>query len=163
MKECRLLDDSGSWSPLEDDPEDARRIIPVFQWAFGETYGRVWLSRAVAGWVARVCGVADPPPAWAWSFAKAYQWATQRQEPTRCLDLALMQRVWEMTEGESLKAFSDNADRQERLRQACQLASPTTWKRQWDDLMGFWQWSAQSNMLPPWEDNENESIETATG
>ena len=162
IREYTPADESGPWSVLDADPEEARRIIPVFKHAFGQTFGRVWISRATAGWVNRVCAVANPPDAWAWSFAVAYQWATARQEETRCLDLLLMYRVWERGASKTPEEYLQNAERLKDLQQFCQEVSPGTWETQWADLQGFLPWEAFSIQLPPLAEDEEEPPESET-
>ena len=160
IREYTPADESGPWSLLDADPEEAQRIIPVFKHAFGETFGRVWLSRAIAGWVNRVCAVADPPDAWAWSFAVAYHRVTARQDDTRCLDLLLMYRVWETGVPKTPEEYLQIAERRKDLQQFCQQVSPVTWKKQWSDLQGFLNGVAFSSQLPPWADDEWEPPES---
>jgi hypothetical protein len=177
MADCRRLDDTQPWSPFENDDEntleDAQRILPVLRWLAGESWGQMWISRAVAWWVGRVCAIADPAPDWAWAFAKAYQWASGRKETdTRCLDLALMFRIWDMacvtgssdlTNAENyLRAVKANADRFRMLQSCCQQASPTTWEAQWSDLLAFQAWVSSFDSLPPWAEDEKEPLESRT-
>ena len=138
---------------------------PVNLHATAERVSAFCAEGGVGAWVNRVCAVADPPPDWAWSFAEAYRRAAARQEDTGCLDRALTWRVWEWkrTDGGPEEAM-DNQRHQETIREACQLASPTTWETQWHDLISFHSWPANANMLPPWADEEweEEPPDTAT-
>src|SRR5215216_216731 len=73
VREYSPQDQSGVWSLLEADADEARRILPVAQWLVSLTGGRVWLTHDLADWVDRVSAVVSMPPDWAWAFARAYQ------------------------------------------------------------------------------------------
>jgi hypothetical protein len=90
-------DTSGSWSFLDPEPE-ARLVLDVAAYVVDVTDGRLWLTKELASWVARV-RVASPdiPPPWAYVLARAYR-TLDKQPPAkqdaRAIDLVLATQPW---------------------------------------------------------------------
>ena len=53
MQQMTPPDESGPWSVIDADPEDARRVLDVAAYLADVTDGRLWLTRELAGWVSR--------------------------------------------------------------------------------------------------------------
>jgi len=99
-KEVRPPDESGVWSVLDADPEQAARVIDVVRWMIIQTEGRTRLTRHDVTWIARVRTVApEVPPAWALYLAMGYRILSERPNPdSRALDLALGGAPWASAE-----------------------------------------------------------------
>jgi hypothetical protein len=99
IKELLPRIDSGAWSVLDADPEEARRVGPVLWWLFVQSRGKMWLSRSLARSVAKVRAVDDMPADWSYALGLAHEGAVVRGEAdTRCLDLWLVSQPWVLLE-----------------------------------------------------------------
>ncbi|MFL5760327.1 MAG: hypothetical protein ACJ8F2_01225 [Xanthobacteraceae bacterium] len=101
VKQIPPVNDADPWSFRDADPEEARLVLPVLEYVFARTDGRVWFSRELASWISRLRTAAPAIPPWiAYVFAGAYQAAAAQQSDaqlleTRALDWLLASRVWE--------------------------------------------------------------------
>jgi hypothetical protein len=92
------VDPSGPWSlaDADADPEEARLILDVVAYMDEITDGRIWLTRNLAHWIARVRRAAPTVPAeWAYGLAWGYQSSSASPSSSRCLDLVLGIKPWE--------------------------------------------------------------------
>jgi hypothetical protein len=90
-------DPSGPWTLDEkSDPEEARLVLEVLPEIVDWTHGRLWPTREMALWIARV-RIAAPtiPPRLAYVVARAYRVMTAQKQDARELDLFLGLRIWE--------------------------------------------------------------------
>jgi hypothetical protein len=88
-------DTSDPWSAM-DEPEQARFVLDVAAYVFNMSQSRVWLTKNLAQWIARVRTV-DPetPPHFAYVLARSYQ-SARTVEEFRNLDLELDAKPWKI-------------------------------------------------------------------
>ena len=102
MQQMTPPDESGPWSVIDADPEDARRVLDVAAYVADVTDGRLWLTRELAGWVSRIRQASpDVPPAWAYALARAYRTLSKQppeQQDARPLDIVLAAEPWQSEE-----------------------------------------------------------------
>ena len=95
----RPADPSGPWSfseASEVDADKARLVLDVVVAIFRASEGRVWLTNALADWVARIRTVSPTaPPGMAYALAFSYRSLRAQDKDTRCLDIILATKLWE--------------------------------------------------------------------
>lgn len=99
VRKAAPLDESGPWSfaeASEHDPDKARLVLDVVVAIFRASEGRVWLTNALADWVARIRTVSPTVwPGMAYALAFSYRSLRARNKDTRCLDIILATKLWE--------------------------------------------------------------------
>jgi hypothetical protein len=71
-------------------------VLDVVVAIFRASEGRVWLTNALADWVARIRTVSPTaPPGMAYALAFSYRSLRAQNKDTRCLDIVLATKLWE--------------------------------------------------------------------
>jgi hypothetical protein len=95
VKNLAPPDPSGPWSFLDADDDEPPLIFDVLLHMHRLSHGRMWLSKQIAGIVARLRR-ADPhiPPHWAYVMATMYQQTQARDGDVASLDLVTALAPW---------------------------------------------------------------------